>query len=244
MNKRPRQDAGPPSLRVNTIRRFREKRVTDYHPSHRTEPGMTAPRLDVSETDAAVIEQSWHEPEMFAQLYDRHAGPIHRYVSRRLGEALADDLVAETFLTAFRVRQRYDLARPDARPWLYGIAANMIGRHRRAEVRRLKALARAADTTPADPGAGWAAAGADEIVSRLDAAAVRRELLQALAELSLGDRDVLLLIAWAGLTSEETAAALGIPSGTVRSRLSRARRKVREALGGQDPTSIRQELNS
>jgi RNA polymerase sigma factor (sigma-70 family) len=200
---------------------------------------MTAPRLDVSQTDAAVIEQSWHEPEMFAQLYDRHAGPIHRYVSRRLGEALADDLVAETFLTAFRVRQRYDLGRPDARPWLYGIAANMIGRHRRAEVRRLKALARAADTTPVNP----AAAGADEIVSRLDAAAVRRDLFQALAGLSLGDRDVLLLIAWAGLTSDETAAALGIPSGTVRSRLSRARRKVREALGGQDPTSIRQELN-
>jgi RNA polymerase sigma factor (sigma-70 family) len=205
---------------------------------------MTAPRLDVSQTDAAVIEQSWHEPEIFAQLYDRHAGPIHRYISRRLGAALADDLVADTFLTAFQVRQRYDLNRPDARPWLYGIAANMIGRHRRAEVRRLKALARTADTLPADPGAGWAAAaGADEIVSRLDAVAVRRELLGAIAGLSLGDRDVLLLIAWAGLTSDETAAALGIPSGTVRSRLNRARRKVREALGGQDPTSIRQELN-
>jgi RNA polymerase sigma factor (sigma-70 family) len=147
--------------------------------------------------------------------------------------------VAETFLTAFRVRQRYDLGRPDARPWLYGIAANMIGRHRRAEVRRLKALARAADSTPANPAATWA----DEIVSRLDAVAVRRELFRALAGLSLGDRDVLLLIAWAGLTSEETGAALGIPAGTVRSRLSRARRKVREALGGQDPTSIRQELN-
>jgi DNA-directed RNA polymerase specialized sigma24 family protein len=93
---------------------------------------MTAPRVEVFQTDAAVIEQSWHEPEIFAQLYDRHAGPIHRYVSRRLGEALADDLVADTFLTAFQVRRRYDLDRPDARPWLYGIAANMIGRHRLA----------------------------------------------------------------------------------------------------------------
>jgi len=210
---------------------------------------MTVPRLDVSQTDAVVIEQSWHEPEIFAQLYDRHAGPIHRYVSRRLGDTMADDLVADTFLTAFRVRRRYDLGRPDARPWLYGIAANMIGKHRRAEVRRLKALARtAADaTTPADPGAGWgtrnAASAADAIVSRLDAAAVRGDLLRALAGLSAGDRDVLLLIAWAGLTYEETASALEIPSGTVRSRLNRARRKVREALGGQDPTSIRQELN-
>ena len=207
---------------------------------------MTAPRLDVSQTDAVVIEQSWHEPETFAELYDRHAAPIHRYVSRRLGDPMADDIVADTFLTAFRIRRRYDLHRPDARPWLYGIAANMIGKHRRAEVRRLKALARTAEAMPADPAAGWAAApaGADEIVSRVDAAAARRELLRALAELSAGDRDVLLLIAWAGLTYEETAAALGIPLGTVRSRLNRARRKVREALGGQDPTSIRQELNS
>jgi RNA polymerase sigma-70 factor, ECF subfamily len=207
---------------------------------------MITPRLGVSHTDAVVIEQSWHEPETFAELYDRHAAPIHRYVSRRLGDAMADDVVADTFLTAFRARRRYDLRRPDARPWLYGIAANMIGKHRRAEVRRFNALARTADATPADPGAGWAAtpAGADEIVSRVDAAAVRRELLLALAGLSAGDRDVLLLIAWAGLTYDETAAALGIPSGTVRSRLNRARRKVREALGGQDPTSIRQELNS
>lgn len=207
---------------------------------------MTAPRLDVSQTDAVVIERSWHEPESFAELYDRHAAPIHRYVSRRLGDAMADDLVADTFLTAFRARRRYDLRRPDARPWLYGIAANMIGKHRRAEVRRLRALARTAEATPADPGAGWAAvpAGADEIASRVDAVAARRDLLGALAGLSVPDRDVLLLIAWASLTYEETAAALGIPLGTVRSRLNRARRKVREALGGQDPTSIPQELNS
>jgi RNA polymerase sigma-70 factor (ECF subfamily) len=207
---------------------------------------MTEPRLDVFRTDAAVIELSWHEPETFAELYDRHAAPVHRYVSRRLGDAMADDVVADTFLTAFRARLRYDLHRPDARPWLYGIAANMIGKHRQAEVRRLKALARTAEAMPSGPGAGWAAvsAGADEIASRLDAAAVRSDLLRALAGLSAGDRDVLLLIAWAGLTYDETAAALGVPSGTVRSRLNRARRKMREALGGQDPTSICQELHS
>jgi RNA polymerase sigma factor (sigma-70 family) len=201
---------------------------------------MTAPpRHDpgvFQSADALVIELSWHEPEAFAELYDRHAAPIHRYVSRRLGNTLADDVVADTFLTAFRARQRYDLGRPDARPWLYGIAANMIGKHHRAEVRRLRALARAA------------AAGAvsdavlDEVVSRLDAAAVRHDLLLALARLSGGDRDVLLLIAWAGLSQDETATALGVAAGTVRSRLHRARKKMREALGGQDPTSTTQEL--
>ena len=208
------------------------------------EPVLTAPprqraqdqdaddaRLD----DAALIERSWHEPEAFAALYDRHAAPIHRFAGRRLGDQMADDVVGETFLAAFRRRKRYDLRRADARPWLYGIAANVIGKHRRAEVRMLRAFAR----TGADP---VAAGHADLVDSRVCAAAVQRDLAAALAALTAGDRDVLLLIAWADLSYEETAAALGIPVGTVRSRLHRARRKVREALGGQDPTSSNQEL--
>ena len=189
-------------------------------------------RLD----DAALIERSWHEPEAFAALYDRHAAPIHRFAGRRLGDQMADDVVGETFLAAFRRRKRYDLRRADARPWLYGIAANVIGKHRRAEVRMLRAFAR----TGADP---VAAGHADLVDSRVCAAAVQRDLAAALAGLPAGDRDVLLLIAWADLSYEETAAALGIPVGTVRSRLHRARRKVREALGGQDPTSLNQELD-
>jgi RNA polymerase sigma factor (sigma-70 family) len=194
--------------------------------------GAADARLD----DAALIERSWHEPEAFAALYDRHAAPIHRFAGRRLGDQLADDVVGETFLAAFRRRKRYDLRRADARPWLYGIAANVIGKHRRAEVRMLRAFAR----TGADP---VAAGHADLVDSRVCAAAVQRDLAAALAALTAGDRDVLLLIAWADLSYEETAAALGIPVGTVRSRLHRARRKVREALGGQDPTSSNQELD-
>jgi RNA polymerase sigma-70 factor (ECF subfamily) len=199
---------------------------------HAADQGAGDARLD----DAALIERSWHEPEAFAALYDRHAAPIHRFAGRRLGDQLADDVVGETFLAAFRRRKRYDLRRADARPWLYGIAANVIGKHRRAEVRMLRAFAR----TGADP----VAAGHAELVdSRVCAAAVQRDLAAALAALTAGDRDVLLLIAWADLSYEETAAALGIPVGTVRSRLHRARRKVREALGGQDPTSSNQELD-
>jgi RNA polymerase sigma factor (sigma-70 family) len=192
--------------------------------------GAAEARLD----DAALIERSWHEPEAFAALYDRHAAPIHRFAGRRLGDQLADDVVAETFLAAFRQRKRYDLRRKDARPWLYGIAANVIGKHRRAEIRMLRAFAR----TGTDP---VAEGHADRIDSQVCAAAVQRDLAAALAGLAAGDRDVLLLIAWADLSYEETAAALCIPVGTVRSRLNRARRKVREALGGQDPTSSNQE---
>lgn len=92
--------------------------------------------------DADVIAQSLDEPELFAGLYDRHAPDIHRYAARRLGEGAADDITAETFLIAFRTRSRYDTAHRLARPWLYGIAANLIGKHRRTEVRALKALAR------------------------------------------------------------------------------------------------------
>ena len=188
--------------------------------------------------DAAWIERSWHEPEAFATLYDRHAAPIHRFAGRRLGDQLADDIVAETFLAAFRRRKRYDLSRTDARPWLYGIAANVMGKHRRAEVRMLRAFAR----TGIDPLAGVLADGyADRVDSQVSAAAVQPDLAAALADLPAGDRDVLLLIAWADLSYEETAAALRIPVGTVRSRLNRARRKVREAFGGQDPTSSNQE---
>ncbi|MGH3421911.1 MAG: sigma factor, partial [Streptosporangiaceae bacterium] len=92
--------------------------------------------------DAEVIQLSRHEPEQFTLLFRRHAPHIQRYVTRRLGPDAADDIVAETFLLAFRQRDRYDQSRADARPWLYGIATNLIGRHRRAEVRLYRAVAR------------------------------------------------------------------------------------------------------
>ncbi|HEX3964451.1 MAG TPA: sigma factor [Trebonia sp.] len=92
--------------------------------------------------DAAVIQLSRHEPEHFSVLFRRHAPHIQRYVVRRLGPDAADDIVAETFLLAFRQRDSYDQSRLDARPWLYGIATNLIGRHRRTEIRIYRGLAR------------------------------------------------------------------------------------------------------
>ncbi|MGW1815140.1 RNA polymerase sigma factor [Streptomyces sp. NPDC002125] len=195
-------------------------------------PGLRPP--PAVPDDSEVIARSVEEPELFARLYDRHAADIHRYTARRLGEGAADDITAETFLVAFRTRGRYDTSHRLARPWLYGIAANLIGRHRRAEVRALKALAR----TGEDPvAASWSERSDDRI-------AVQAPLAGALATLSSGDRHVLLLVAWADLGYQEVADALGIPLGTVRSRLNRARRKVREALST-DPTFTpdRQELN-
>lgn len=183
------------------------------------------------EDDAAVVRQSLERPEVFALLYDRHAADIHRYAARRLGDGAADDITADTFLTAFRIRARFDTTRHSARPWLYGIAANLIGKQRRKEVRGLRALAR----TGRDPVAESWVERAD---SRVTAEAAQAALAGAVAGLSGGDRHVLLLVAWADFSYQEVADALSIPIGTVRSRLNRARRKVRTALGDHDPTRV------
>ncbi|MEU6142123.1 sigma-70 family RNA polymerase sigma factor [Streptomyces sp. NPDC047081] len=185
------------------------------------------PSMAGTEDDAQIVAQSLDQPELFARLYDRYAPDIHRYATRRLGDTSADDITADTFLIAFRIRSRYDLSRSNARPWLYGIAGNLIGKQRRAEVRALRALAR----TGHDP---VAASWVEDTDSRI---AAQGPLAGALAALSAGDRHVLLLVAWAELTYQEVAEALDIPVGTVRSRLNRARRKVRTALGA-DPAFV------
>lgn len=78
----------------------------------------------------------------FEQLFDRHAVAVHRYLTGRIGRAVADDLLAQTFLVAYEQRPRYDRTRPDARPWLYGIATNLLRRHQRNEIRQYQAWAR------------------------------------------------------------------------------------------------------
>ena len=180
--------------------------------------------------DAVAIERSWREPDRFADVFDRHYADIHGYAARRLGVSLADDVAAETFLIAFDRRRRYDVTQPSARPWLYGIASNLIARHHRAEMRQYRALARAGVSEAVD----GHAEGAD---GRLDAAAQRARLAAALVEIAERDREVLLLVAWAQLSCEEAGRALGIPAATARSRLHRARRKTRAALADADPRS-------
>jgi RNA polymerase sigma factor (sigma-70 family) len=185
-------------------------------------------------SDATVIRKSLGEPECFAAVFDRYYAEVHGYVARRLGRSQADDLAAETFLIAFARRGRYNLSRPDARPWLYGIASNLISRHHRAEVRFYRALARSGVDQVSD-------GHADRVAIRLDAQAWRARRAAALAGIPLADRDVLLLVAWAGLTSEEAGFALGIPAGTARSRLHRARRRIRAVLGTENPATNRKD---
>jgi len=176
-------------------------------------------------------------PEGFGALYARHAPAIHRYAAQRLGDAVADDVVAETFLIAFRGRARYDSARRAAVPWLYGIASNVIAKHHRAETRMYRAYLKTGVDAVAEP-------YVDRVEARIMAAAWQRELAGALARLPAKDRDVLLLIAWADLSYEEVSHALGIPVGTVRSRLNRARRKARSALDGINPMALGEEFRN
>ncbi|WP_188188612.1 RNA polymerase sigma factor [Nonomuraea sp. SYSU D8015] len=178
--------------------------------------------------DSELVSASWTDPEAFAELFDRYSAMLYRYVSKRLGPEPAEDLVGETFLIAFSRRESYDLAYPDARPWLFGILTKLISRHHRKEAARYRALLRA-------PVESAIESPDDRVAAGVTAQAVRGELAGALAALPAKDRDVLLLIAWGDLTYEEVAQALGIPVGTVRSRLNRGRRKVRAALGDTNP---------
>jgi RNA polymerase sigma-70 factor (ECF subfamily) len=170
-------------------------------------------------SDAELIVRSLAVPEAFAAVFDRHFVAVHRYLARRVGRERADDLASQTFTVAFERRASFRPDAGEARPWLLGIATHLLLNHRRSEQRLLEATARLGGRREA-------------LTSHADGEPpeVDFEVAAALAGLDGEQRDVLLLLAWGELSYEEIAAALGIPLGTVRSRLARARAHVRERL--------------
>ncbi len=175
-----------------------------------------------SESDAAVIRASLDEPGRFGALFDRHATVVFRYLVRRVGVDDAEALLGEVFRVGFEKRATYDIERPNARPWLYGIATNLLARHRRSEARRIQATARLLGRQPPadDP--------TEQVVATLDAAELWPHVADAVARLPAEERDALILYVWEELSYEEIASALDVPVGTVRSRLNRARMSLRE----------------
>lgn len=174
-------------------------------------------------TDAELIARSIDDPRAFMPLVERHQRVLFGYLARRIGRDLAEDVTSETFTRAFAQRHRFDLTRDDARPWLFGIATNLLRNQARSEVRQLRAYTRhGADDRSHDDHAASDA--------RLDAESQTRELAAALEALNPGDREALLMFAWNDMSYEDIAEALGIPVGTVRSRLNRARRIVQQHL--------------
>jgi RNA polymerase sigma-70 factor (ECF subfamily) len=174
-------------------------------------------------SDADLVREYRRDPDRFTAVYDRYFRDVHRYVAGRLDTQAADDIAAETFLVAFRKRERFDPARGALRPWLFGIATKLVAQHRRVEARHYETLARVR-AAPDDHG------HENQVVTAVDAAGLQPQLARALAALTRKERDVLLLVALADLGHEEVAQALRIPYGTVGSRLNRARKKLRIAL--------------
>jgi RNA polymerase sigma factor (sigma-70 family) len=167
-------------------------------------------------------------PTDFEAVFREHFAAVHRFIARRVGKALAEDLAAEAFATAYRRRAAFQPERGSLRSWLYGIAVNVVRGHWRDEQQLLELDARLARDSLGPLPAPEFCDAADE---RVIVATLAPRIAGALAALNHDQREVLLLHAWADLSHEEIAAALGIAQGTARSRLSRARAALRAQLG-------------
>lgn len=161
----------------------------------------------------------------FGHLFDRHAQAIYKFCARRTADlALAEDLTSTTFLEAWRHRHRAPFGNPDsALPWLLGVANNVVRNALRGRRRDWAAVER----LPAPP---VVPAAEDQALGRSMTEARLRGALDAISALSESEQEVVLLVLWSELSYEEAASALGVPVGTIRSRLSRARSKLRAAL--------------
>lgn len=146
------------------------------------------------------------------RLWAQHSGPVYAYAARRVGRERAEDVVADTFVVAWRHRDR----RPHRDlPWLLGVARRVIAERYRAEDRWERLRARAAlNGSPADPADATLTVAAWEV----------------LAGLEEPEREVLLLSAWEGLSGREAAAVLGTSAAAYRMRLGRARRRLRRSM--------------
>lgn len=179
----------------------------------------------MTKSDAAVIAASVNDAAAFAAVFDRHAASIHRFLARRVEPAEAESLLGDVFRIAFERRETFDLERASARPWLYGIATNLIARHRRSEARRLRAMVCLASMR-VDSAEDTVGERATEVAHADRSWADLADAIDALPDV---ERDTLLLFAWEELSYEDVATALDVPVGTVRSRLNRARRRLRAA---------------
>jgi RNA polymerase sigma factor (sigma-70 family) len=172
--------------------------------------------------DAALWQRAADgDSRAFGTIFERHATTVYNYCFRRTGNwAQAEELTAIVFLEAWRRRQQVRLEREDALPWLLGVATNVLRNLRRSQRRHRAALERLPPEHVAD--------FAGDVDTRLDDERQMRVALRALKQLPRADQDILALCVWEELTYEQAALALGVPVGTVRSRLSRARARLRE----------------
>ena len=172
-------------------------------------------------TDSEIIQRSLGQPRAFAELFDRHAGTVGGYAARRLGPDAGEDILSETFLVAFARRKSFDTTWDSALPWLYGIASRLIRKHRAREAKHFRSSVESAHREE-----HISRSDLDVTIARLDAEISTRALAPHIASLSAKDRETLLLYAWGDLTYDQIAVALGVPVGTVRSRMNRVRTRL------------------
>ncbi len=186
-----------------------------------------------SEDSTLWVRSRAGDTDAFGVLFERHAKAIYNYCFRRTGDwALAEDLVSVVFLEAWR-RRKKKLEPGKVLPWFYGIATNVVRNQRRSQ-RRYKAALRRVPRPEPEPGF------ADRSEERIDDERRMGEALERIAPLPRRELDVFVLCAWSGLSYEDAAAAVGVPVGTVRSRLSRARTR----LGEPDPVDGHEEVET
>jgi RNA polymerase sigma factor (sigma-70 family) len=170
-------------------------------------------------SDAELIRDSLTRHEAFRVLFERHYDAVRRYSQRMIGVDGGEEVAAQTFLVAFEHRRAYDLSYPSARPWLFGIAHNLVRHHVRSEQYRRDALAHIAfERDPSDV----------LDIEALEAARLAPLALRALRALREEERDPFVLVAVGQLTYRETAQVLGVPIGTIRSRMHRTRAALQE----------------
>jgi RNA polymerase sigma-70 factor (ECF subfamily) len=178
-------------------------------------------RPDPASTDTELLARAERgEADAFGVLFERHGPAVLQFCFRRTADAaLAEDLTSIVFLEAWRKRGKLELFQESARPWLFGVALNVVRSEYRAQRRHSEALVRLPVLAPAEP-------ESDRAIARIDAEREMRVVLDTVSKLNRREREVLELCVWAELSPEEAASSLGISVGAVRSRLSRARRRL------------------
>lgn len=180
--------------------------------------------VDDTSSDAEIIAASLADPACFGLLFERHFQAVFSYAVRSIGVTEGQEIASEVFAQAFKSRRRFDLTYRSARPWLLGIASNLVSNRYRSFERRNRAYRRALGRTHE----------IDEfetgIADRVDASTHSERVRAALAGLRPPEREVVSLFVFGGLSYREIAQVLGVREGTVKSRLSRGRANLRNTL--------------
>ena len=180
--------------------------------------------VDDTSSDAEIIAASLADPECFGLLFERHFPAVFSYTVRSIGAVEGEEIASEVFVQAFSSRRRFDLTYRSARTWLLGIASNLVSTGFRSFERRTRAY------RPARGRTGASEEFESEAAERVDASSHSERVHAALAGLRPPERTVVSLFVFGGLSYQEIAEVLGVREGTVKSRLSRGRANLRNAL--------------